>query len=220
MKKLISFLTVATLFTTSIAHASSCHSSAGKKDLKKIKGVYQGCAPSIHGNGYYDYYKVSITEKGDYTSYLQLHGTSDCSDAPINKISYQYQVSKIKKVSKIHGQTTFDVDLKVKRTDVQMVHPGYYPYLNNITECGFTDWSPTAWKNITAKTCPFLLAGDAFHDTYRAQGAIQYITIKYTKSGPEKLLDIPVPFRTTGDSPSQRENVDFLTTSNSSLYLN
>lgn len=62
MKKLLSIFTLTLLATTSLVHASGCHSGVSRSELKRIKGVYEGCAPSIHGSNYYDYYKVTITD--------------------------------------------------------------------------------------------------------------------------------------------------------------
>jgi hypothetical protein len=186
-----------------------------------IVGVYQGCAPSIHGAGYFDYYRISIDHSSNYTAYYELFANATCTGTAINKISFEATINSVEIVSITNGIKTFDMDLKTKSTAVLMAHPGYYPYLNNIAECGFIDWTSTGWKNITGQTCPFLLQADAFHTTYRSVGQHQYITVIYQSApGGQKLLDVPVPFRKSGDSPAQRENSQFTRTSDQGIYLN
>lgn len=188
--------------------------------MNSLAGTYQGCAPSIHGSIYYDYYKITIDRHSNYTAYYELFNNSTCTGTAINKISFDSTISSVDVISTTNGVRTINVDLKTKETTVLMAHPGYYPSLNNNAECGFTNWSSNSWKNVTGKTCPFLLQGDIFHDTYRNFRDPQYITIKYRSQQGQKLLDVPVPFRKSGDTPAERENLNFTRTSDQSVYLN
>ncbi len=206
------FLVLLFLFSSGLAKAT--YWPARSVSPVVLRGNYKGCAPSIYGAGFFNYYDVRIRKKRlVYTD--RLHTDPNCEGAALNVQKEVYRFKKIKKIHLGGGITKYELDLKTRKIQVTMNDAGYFPYLNDISECGFTDWAAGITRKVTGRTCDFLLSADSFHDTYRARGELYYISVILDKSsGTHKELSYPLFFSESGDNSAERIDEEFVCTRN------